>query len=49
MRLTQLSVKKWRSFRNEANVKFDDLITVISGPNECGKSTLIEAAGGRFV
>lgn len=44
MRLTQLSVKKWRSFRNEVNVKFDDRITVISGPNECGKSTLIEAA-----
>jgi len=44
VRLIELSVKKWRSFRNEVNLKFDDPITVISGPNECGKSTLIEAA-----
>ncbi len=44
MKLTQLSVKKWRSFRKEVNIEFDDRITVISGPNECGKSTLIEAA-----
>jgi len=44
MKLIRLSVKKWRSFRNEVNVEFDDRITVISGPNECGKSTLIEAA-----
>lgn len=44
MRLTGLSLRNWRGFRGEVELNFDADITVIVGPNESGKSTLIEAA-----
>lgn len=44
MRLTGLRLKNWRGFRGEVELDFDADITVIAGPNESGKSTLVEAA-----
>ncbi|MBC7294477.1 MAG: AAA family ATPase, partial [Thermoleophilia bacterium] len=44
MRLTGLALRNWRGFRDGVELNFDADITVIVGPNESGKSTLIEAA-----
>jgi chromosome segregation ATPase len=44
VRLTRLALRNWRGFRGEVELNFDADITVIVGPNESGKSTLIEAA-----
>ena len=43
MRLLSITVRYYRLHR-EVKVELDPLRTLIGGPNECGKSTLIEAA-----
>ncbi len=43
MILHELTVRGWRRFREEITLSFDDRLTIIHGPNESGKSTLIEA------
>lgn len=42
MRLLRLSLESWRGVESR-EVTFSDGVTVIEGPNEIGKSTLIEA------
>jgi len=42
MRLLSASVKNYRIHR-EVEVTFDDALTLVGGPNESGKSTLVEA------
>src|SRR5258708_5335327 len=42
MRLTSITVRNYRIHR-ELHVAFDPASTLIGGPNESGKSTLIEA------
>ncbi len=42
MRLLRLSLENWRGV-DELDVEFADGITLIEGPNEIGKSTIIEA------
>lgn len=43
MRLISITVRNYRLHR-DLKVELDPLRTLISGPNECGKSTLMEAA-----
>jgi DNA repair exonuclease SbcCD ATPase subunit len=42
MRIQSVTVRNYRIHR-ELTVKLDDSRTLIGGPNECGKSTLVEA------
>jgi DNA repair exonuclease SbcCD ATPase subunit len=42
MRIQSVTVRNYRIHR-ELTVKLDDFRTLIGGPNECGKSTLVEA------
>lgn len=43
MRIESITVRNYRVIR-ELHVKLDDSLTLLGGPNESGKSTLIEAA-----
>ena len=47
MKLHSLTVKNFKIHR-ERHVEFDDRLTLISGPNETGKSTLLEALRKAF-
>ncbi len=47
MKLHSLTVKNFKIHR-ERRVEFDDRLTLISGPNETGKSTLLEALRKAF-
>ncbi|MGI9327153.1 MAG: AAA family ATPase, partial [Pseudomonadales bacterium] len=42
MQLVRLSLKDWRGVRDR-EISFADGVTVIEGPNEVGKSTIVEA------
>ena len=42
MRLLSVTLRNYRMHR-ELTVSFDGSLTVIGGPNEAGKSTIIEA------
>lgn len=42
MRITSLTLRNFRRYRNETTIKFDDL-TVLVGKNDVGKSTILEA------
>lgn len=42
MKIKSAGIKNYR-IHKELNVTFDDKLTIISGPNESGKSTLVEA------
>ncbi len=43
MIIHHLTIQGWRHFREEISISLHDHINVIHGPNESGKSTLIEA------
>ncbi len=43
MILRRLVVKYWRSLLDDLSLSFGEGLTVVSGPNEAGKSTLMEA------
>jgi len=47
MRLHSITVRHYR-LHKECRVEFDDALTLVGGPNESGKSTLIEAAHRAF-
>lgn len=42
MKLKSLTIKNFRAYKNETNIDFEDLTTII-GKNDIGKSTLLEA------
>lgn len=42
MRITSLTLRNFRRYRNETTITFDDL-TVLVGKNDVGKSTILEA------
>lgn len=42
MKIKRLSIKNFRAYKDEATIDFDDL-TAIVGPNDIGKSTILEA------
>jgi putative ATP-dependent endonuclease of OLD family len=42
MKLVSMTIKNFRSYANETNIRFDDLTTII-GKNDIGKSTIMEA------
>jgi DNA repair exonuclease SbcCD ATPase subunit len=43
MRLISATVRNYRVHGSPPTVSFDPALTLIGGPNECGKSTLVEA------
>ena len=43
MKLTQLYMMGFKSFKNPINIYFDQGITGIVGPNGCGKSNIVDA------
>ena len=47
MRLHSIEVENWRKLRKK-EIEFDDRATVIYGPNETGKSTILEALSRGF-
>jgi len=44
LKIHKITLRGWRIFREECSIEFSDNITVIYGPNEAGKSTIIQAA-----
>src|SRR5262245_5077246 len=49
MKLHRVELANWRSFQGDpATVVFDDRGTIVSGPNEDGKSTIFEAIRRAF-
>ena len=47
MRLHSIEIENWRQHAR-LMTKFDEAATVIYGPNETGKSTVLEALGRGF-
>ena len=42
MKISSVKIKNFRSYKEEIEIKFDDL-TVFVGKNDIGKSTVLEA------
>lgn len=47
MKIKQLFLKNFRSYSSEVSVKFDNLTTFV-GPNDIGKTTILEALNAFF-
>ena len=43
MRLESVTLRGWRRYREERSFRFEPGVNVLHGPNESGKSTLLEA------
>ena len=43
MRLARLEMLGFKSFMNKADLRFEDGITAVLGPNGCGKSNIVDA------
>jgi len=47
MKITELTLRRFRRFR-QVSISLDEGINVIKGPNESGKSTLVQALLAAF-
>ena len=43
MYLSRLEILGFKSFAQKVNLRFDDGITAIVGPNGCGKTNIVDA------
>lgn len=42
MKIKQIKIKNWRSFKNEVKVVFNSNLNILIGPNSGGKSNLLD-------
>ena len=43
MRLKEMKIKNFRGYKGETSISFEDGLTGITGRNDAGKSTILEA------